>query len=111
MKFWRHSVKSRANISKLLIFLLAISSVAFVIACQTAQLAEYHKFNDDGEVPRISLEDAKKEFDAGTAIFVDSRAEMAYDQEHITGAINISNFGDDKVNTLPKNKKIIVYCS
>ena len=104
-------MKSRAQISKLLIFVLAIASVAFALACQTAQLAEYHKFDNDGEVPRISLEDAKKEYDAGTAIFVDSRAEMAFDQEHITGAINISNFGDDKVNTLPKNKKIIVYCS
>src|SRR5690349_6864518 len=99
MKYWRHSVKSRAELSKLLVFVLALSSVAFIIACQRAQLAEYHKFENDSEVPRISLEDAMKDYDAGTAVFVDSRAEVAYDQEHITGAIDISNYAYGKIDT------------
>ena len=111
MRYWRHSVKSRAEISKLLIFVLAVSSVAIVIACQTAQLAPYTKFENDTQVPRISLDEAKKDYDAGNAIFVDSRAEIAFLQEHVKGAINITSLTDDKLASLPRGKKIIVYCS
>ena len=62
--------------------------------------------------PRISLEDAKKDFDAGTAIFIDARAAEAYQTEHIKGAINITSaMLADKIKELPKDKKLIVYCS
>jgi rhodanese-related sulfurtransferase len=71
--------------------------------------ADAHPADD---APRITLADAKKEFDAGTAIFVDSRDPNAYKMEHITGAINITSaMLDDKYKDLPKDKKIIVYCS
>lgn len=71
------------------------------------------KYSNAGEVPRISVEEAKKAYDAGTAVFVDSRPEAAYKAEHIAGAINIVNGPDaaDKFSSLPKGKKIIVYCS
>ena len=62
--------------------------------------------------PRISLADAKAAFDAGAAVFIDSRAEAAYKVEHIKGAINIPGGTlDAKLKQLPKDKKIIVYCS
>lgn len=61
---------------------------------------------------RISLEDAKKEFDAGTAIIVDARGKDEFKTEHIKGAISFpyDDF-DKKFKKLPKDKKIIVYCS
>ena len=61
---------------------------------------------------RISLEDAKKDFDAGTAIIIDARDEGSYKNEHVKGAINIP-YGDfdKKYKSVPKDKKIIVYCS
>lgn len=84
----------------------------FFIACQKLQVAEYRKYTSEADVPRISVEDAKKEADAGTAIIVDSRAEAQYKQDHITGSINIPlGSTEDKFSVLPKNKKIIVYCS
>jgi hypothetical protein len=64
------------------------------------------------DAPRISLADAKAAFDAGKALFVDSRADSAYKAEHIKGAINIpAGTLDAKLKELPKDKKIIVYCS
>jgi 3-mercaptopyruvate sulfurtransferase SseA len=88
---------------------VAVALVALVIACNRV---EYHKFEKDSEVPRISLEDAKAAYDAGKAVIVDSRAEVTYQQEHIAGAINIPiGSGDEKFSQLPKGKKIIVYCS
>lgn len=64
------------------------------------------------DAPRISIADAKAAFDAGNAFFVDSRAESAYKAEHIKGAINIPGGTlEAKLKDLPKDKKIIVYCS
>jgi predicted sulfurtransferase len=64
------------------------------------------------EAPRISLEDAKKAFDAGDVVFVDTRAEVAYKTEHIKGALNIpAEAFQTRYAEVPKNKKIIAYCS
>ncbi len=91
---------------------LATFGLLVSFACQSAQLVEYQKLENDSQVPRISQEDAKKDYDAGTAVFVDSRAEANYNQEHITGALSIPiGSTEDKFSVLPKNKKIIVYCS
>jgi len=92
---------------------LLFTSVAFVQACSTApSLPAYSEYKAATDVPRISVEDAKKEFDAGVAVIVDSRGEQAYAQEHITGSINIpGGSAEEKFAALPKDKKIFVYCS
>jgi len=68
---------------------------------------------DDGhDAPRISLADAKKAFDDGSAVFIDTHPKAAYDAGHIPGAINITVQDlEAKFNTIPKGKKIIAYCS
>ena len=64
------------------------------------------------EAPRITLVDAKADYDAGKAIFVDTRPEETYKTEHIKGAINISQDKlESKIGSLSKDKKIIAYCS
>ena len=64
------------------------------------------------EAPRINLEDAKKDFDRGKAVFVDTRAEAAFNVEHIKGAINIpAGEFETRYTEVPKDKKIIAYCS
>jgi 3-mercaptopyruvate sulfurtransferase SseA len=66
----------------------------------------------DDDAARITLEEAKKLFDAGKAFIVDARPEEAYKQEHIKGAVNItSSTLDARLKDLPKDKTIIVYCS
>jgi 3-mercaptopyruvate sulfurtransferase SseA len=76
----------------------------------SAPKTDEHGHADDA--PRIMLADAKADFDAGTAILVDTRAEGAYKQEHIKGAINVP-FADFEANyqKIPNGKKIIAYCS
>jgi hypothetical protein len=83
------------------------------LACQKAPVAiEYVKYDSDAAIPRISAVDAKKEYDAGNAVFVDSRGEAAWKAERLPGALEISmGATDEKLSTLPKGKKIIVYCS
>ena len=110
MRFWRHSVRNRSITFQ---FGLAIFCLLAMIGCQTAQLADYTKYNSDADVPRISLEDAKKDFDAGNAVFIDARGDIQYAQEHITGSISSGKIGpvEENYSGIPKGKKIIVYCS
>ena len=64
------------------------------------------------EAPRITLADAKKDFDAGNVVFVDTRAETSYRTEHIKGAINVpAEAIQTRYTEVPKDKKIIAYCS
>ena len=64
------------------------------------------------EANRITVAEAKKELDAGTAVFVDVRAEAAYKMEHIKGALHIPLESlDANLGKLPKGKKLIIYCS
>ena len=91
---------------------VAASLLMVLTACQRQAVIEYVKYDSEAAVPRISAEDAKKAFDAGDAIFVDSRAESAWEQERLPGALSIPfGSGEDKFSSLPKGKKIIVYCS
>ncbi|MCU1289217.1 MAG: Rhodanese-like domain protein [Acidobacteria bacterium] len=76
----------------------------------TASKTDEHGHPDGA--PRITLAEAKKDFDAGNAVFIDTRAEAAFKQERIKGAINISMESfEAKYKDIPAGKKIIAYCS
>jgi len=75
-----------------------------------APKADEHGHTDDA--PRITLAEAKKDFDAGNVIFIDTRAKSTYDTEHIKGAINMTtNDVEARYKEIPTGKKIIAYCS
>ena len=91
--------------------LLIFAAMILGLACQTAEVIDFKKYQSEADVPRISVEDSRKEVDAGKAVIVDSRAESAYKAEHIAGSINVTSDADDQLAKIPKGKKIIVYCS
>jgi 3-mercaptopyruvate sulfurtransferase SseA len=111
--------------------ILAVFSLSVLTACQSASTANQSastankaannsnksapKADEQGhtdDAPRISLADAKKDFDSGSAIFVDTRAEAAYKNEHIKGSINIpADAVETRYKEIPTDKKIIAYCS
>jgi 3-mercaptopyruvate sulfurtransferase SseA len=79
-------------------------------ANSAAPKTDDHGHADDA--PRITLADAKKEFDAGNVVFIDTRAKAAYDAEHIKGSINMTTSDvETRYKEIPPNKKIIAYCS
>ncbi len=116
-----------------ILFLLMISALGVGLACQSSAFSsdeikfdkpaekaamdkpaaaspDEHKEDDDA--PRISLADAKKDFDAGEVTFVDTRGKSSYDSEHVKGSINVPLNDFDKLyKSVPKDKKIIAYCS
>ncbi len=104
--------------------ILAVFALSVLTACQSASTANKAANNSNKSAPkadeqghtddasRISLADAKKDFDTGSAIFVDTRAEAAYNAEHIKGSINIMTEAvETRYKELPTDKKIIAYCS
>jgi len=64
------------------------------------------------EALRISLAEAKKDYDAGTAVMIDVRSADIYNAERIKGAISMPYEAlQANIDKLPKGKKLIVYCS
>lgn len=64
------------------------------------------------DVERISLTDAKADFDAGSAVFVDTHSPRSFENERIAGAVNVPVADyEAHLDKLPKGKKIIAYCS
>ena len=88
-----------------------VLSTIFMLLAATAALSQTTKYKATSEVPRISLEDAKKAWDDKTAIFIDARPVEAYKDEHVKGAMNIPLGSTTDFSSLPKGKTIIVYCS
>jgi predicted sulfurtransferase len=101
---------------------LIISALVVLSACQKSSTATLSTKSTPpananqtpdafAEVPRIKVEDAKKDFDAGTAVFVDTRSEYAYNIEHIKGAMSLpmEKF-EERYKDIPTGKKIIAYC-
>jgi 3-mercaptopyruvate sulfurtransferase SseA len=103
---------------KIFLMLSLFGAMIFGFGCQAASSNSAGKVVAAGEpivaddAPRINLEDAKKAFDAGDALFIDTRGDAQYKSEHIKGAINIT-MSDvvGRLKEIPTNKKIIAYCS
>ena len=100
------------NKLRFITFLFALSCLGFQADCNNAQLTPFVKYESADQIPRITLEDAKKDYDAGIVLMIDSRGEAQYKQEHIKDAINIP-FGspETRFSEIAKGKKIIIYCS
>ena len=84
-------------------------------ANQTGNAAAGHSTGDghsEDNTARITLADAKKAFDSGNAVFVDTRAATSYEGGHIKGALNIpAEQFQTRYTEVPKDKQIITYCS
>lgn len=81
-------------------------------ATPAAEAPKADDHSHDDMAPRIELAEAKSLFDAGDAVFIDTRSEESFVTEHIKGAINIPFAGfEDRVKEVPKGKTIIAYCS
>ena len=71
-----------------------------------------HDHAEDKNAPRIPLDEAKKEYDAGTAVIIDVREPGAYKFERIKGSINIPEASlATSLDKVPKGRKLIAYCS
>ncbi len=116
-------------IMRIFISLLVIGAMSFILGCQNLESApkpvtqsneapvnspapvDNHS-EDEHDVSRISLAEAKESYDKGDVFIVDARSADSYASGHIDGAVNIPlNETKKRLSEFPKDKKIIVYCS
>jgi 3-mercaptopyruvate sulfurtransferase SseA len=63
-------------------------------------------------VPRMTLDEAKKRYDAGQTMIVDVRAQEIYAAGHIKGAANVPETETAaRLAELPKDNDILLYCA
>jgi rhodanese-related sulfurtransferase len=92
--------------------LLSAFIALLLSGCAGNNLPPYRAYANDADVPRISVEDAKKDVDAGIGVIVDARPEFAFKHERIADSLNVVyGSSEEAYSVLPKNKKIFVYCS
>lgn len=61
---------------------------------------------------RINAEEVHKLWEKNDVLIIDTRAESAYKQEHITGSISVPT-GTllSRIDEMPRNKTIVAYCT
>jgi len=65
-----------------------------------------------GDVPRVSLEDAKAAYDQKSAVFLDVRGDPFFSDGHIPGALSVSNpDAEQRFSELNPGAWIIPYCT
>jgi predicted sulfurtransferase len=102
---------------KIITTILIMASFAFGLACQSAKTASITVTDDETSVGsdganRITIAGAKKLFDSGSVLIVDTRSKSQFDAERIKGAVNLSlSDFDARWQELKTDKKIVVYCS
>ena len=63
-------------------------------------------------IRRVGPGELKEMLEAGVAVVYDTRAKMAYDAEHITGALSMPYEEVSKrAGELPKDKTLVFYCT
>ena len=69
--------------------------------------------NPEDLMPRIRPEEAKKLVDEGKGVIIDVRGTEAYKISHIKGSLDyaLSKIEAGDFSGLPKNKRIIAYCT
>ena len=61
---------------------------------------------------RITVEDLHKLWATNDVLIIDTRAESAYQQEHIKGSISMpTGTVLQRIDELPRNKMIVAYCT
>lgn len=69
--------------------------------------------NPEDKMPRIGPQEAKQLVDQGKGIIIDVRGPEAYKISHIKGSLDysLSRIEAGDFSGLPKNKRIIAYCT
>lgn len=92
-------------------FAVLLAVVAGMVILASTQTATPVITSQD-DIPRISVLEAQRMADEGTALIYDTRSAAAYDAEHIAGALSLpSSDVSAHLSELPKNKTLILYCT
>lgn len=88
------------------------STAALATSTSTATEPAATPSGDPASVPRIALEDLRAQMGRNEVTIIDVREPSAFAAAHIPGAINMPMATiEAQVDTLPKDKPIVTYCT
>lgn len=68
--------------------------------------------SDSDTARRVTVSELREALDAGEAFVVDVRSEDSFNQGHIQGAVSMPLAEiDERWTELPRDKRIVTYCS
>lgn len=77
-----------------------------------AAVAEHDNTEDKQAVPRIAPEDLRAKVNRGEVTVIDVRDQASYASSHIPGALHIQFASlEGMIDTVPKGKPIVLYCT
>lgn len=95
--------------------MLVVAVVVLVIQAQQPTQSAVTNQNSNipyPEVERVTVQDAKAAYDAGTAVFVDVRGDDLYNGGHIPGSLSIPESDlEARITNLDQNTWIITVCT
>ena len=102
---------SRLKIVYALLALLLLAACQSANAPQASDPASVPATAED--VPRMRVVELKALLDAGEEVIVaDARSATSYEENHIAGAISLPLLEvDERYKELPKDAKIVLYCT
>lgn len=66
---------------------------------------------DPNDIPQITVEEARRQINAGGVTLIDVRARPDFDQENIAGALHLGQENyEEFLATTDKSKPVICYC-
>ncbi len=74
--------------------------------------SEHSQSPEKAAVPRIAVEDLRERVNAGSVVVIDVRDANSYAQGHIAGALSMPFATvEGQLDTIPKGKQIVTYCT
>jgi 3-mercaptopyruvate sulfurtransferase SseA len=103
--------------SRLKIVYALLALLLLAAACQNAIASQANSASPvpatAADVPRMRVVELKALLDAGEEVIVaDARSATSYEESHIAGAISLPMLKvDEQYKELPKDAKIVFYCT
>jgi hypothetical protein len=86
--------------------------VTMTSTTSAAPVAEHDNTQDKQAVPRIAAEDLRAKVNRGEVTLIDVRDGESYKTAHIPGALHIQFASlEGMIDTIPKGKPIVLYCT
>jgi 3-mercaptopyruvate sulfurtransferase SseA len=89
------------------------AATAATVPLNPAEVMPSPTQNPEDKMARVKVEEAKQQVTQGKAVIIDVRGTDAYKLAHIKGALDIplNKLESSDFSGLPKDKRIIAYCT
>jgi len=94
------------------VLVLSIGGLILAENLRRTRIENPGEISTSDDIPRITAGEAYQAYNNGEAVFVDTRSELDYQNQHIAGAINIPlDQTEERMDQLDRSTWVITYCT